>query len=283
MNRLVCGWALATVAALSSSMAGCASARLRLSELPCTDAIHANAADELPRLEAKAHADPRDRDALLCLAYAQTALKQFAQAKASATRALGVDPFDALALRIRAYANYRLGEYQAAIVDAERSIREGPIGESYEICGKSQMRMGRFTMAAKSFTQWVGADGSTEARCWLGAARWEGGDRVGAIREWDEAATLAPHDPEPWVWKCGFLYLAGDAKGAREAALHAQTLAPSSPQVLGAKARVEAWTGESAAAKQTLDALAQVDAASSARLTEALAQPVKPPTPPTTP
>ncbi len=265
-------WSMST-ALVVGSLVGCAHPHARLDSLSCVDAIHANAERELVALKAAAHADPRDRDTLICLAYAQVSLKQFADAKASATRALEVDPFDALALRLRAFASYRLGEYQSAERDAERSEREGPIGEAYEICGKSQMRQGKFVTATRSFERWVGADGSTEARCWLAAARWESGDHAAAIAGWDDAARLAPQDPEPWIWKCGFLYRAGDAKGARDAAAHAHTLAPHSPQVLGAKARVEVWTGEDAAAKGTLDSLARVDPAVATRLAEALAKP----------
>ncbi len=237
-----------------------------LASLPCVAEIHANASDALAKLTAQATADPTNEDTQLCLAYALTALKKYPAAVEAASRVLDRDKSNPLALRMRAFARYKIGAYPMAIEDANASLKSENSGEAYEILGKCRMRTGDPIAAAEDFRNWANLDKSIEGRCWMGAALWTSGDRAGALKTWETAELVAPRDPEPFIWKCGFLFLAGDREGAIGAAKRAVELAPASPQALGALARVQAWSGDAAGATATVAELAKTNPTAAAKL-----------------
>ncbi|MSR29748.1 MAG: tetratricopeptide repeat protein [Phycisphaerales bacterium] len=259
-----------TIAGASLGLAGCTNQVKTASDLPCAAEVHANAVEALKSYEALSAAQAANRDALLCMAYAQISLKRYEAAAASATRAIVLHPMDALALRLRSYARYRMKEYGTAILDAKLSASLAPCGEAYEIIAKAQLREGLLSDSVESFQTWVSFDGSAEASCWLGSALWQSGDQTGALKTWERAELDFPKDPEPFVWKCGFLYTAGDHGGALGAAMRAVELAPNSAQTLGALARVQQWSGDTRAASDTVERLAKSNPAAAQKLVEAL-------------
>lgn len=262
---------LIALTALSASFAaGCVGPPQTMASLPCTAEIHANAADAVKKLTAQAAADPSSKETQMCLSYAFIAQKKYPAAVDAASRALVDDKSDPLALRMRAYARYKMGIYQMAIDDASASLKAEASGEAYEIMGKCRLRMGDATGAAADFRVWAQLDQSIEARCWVGSALWTAGDQPGALRTWEAAERDAPKDPEPLIWKTGFLFRAGDSAGALTAAQRAVALAPASPQTLGTLARVQSWSGDSAAAAVTVAELAKTNPKAAAKLTATL-------------
>lgn len=261
--------ALAMIA-LSIAVAGCVAPPRTMSSLPCAAEIHADAPAAVTKLTAQAGADGANKETQLCLAYAFIAQKKYPAAIEAASRALALDKTDALALRMRGFARYRVGAYPQAIVDANDSLKFETTGEAYEILGKCRMRTGDAVGAAEDFRIWANLDKSVEARCWRGAALWTTGDTAGALDTWLAAEVSAPCDPEPFIWKSGFLFRAGDKDGALLAAQRAVKLAPDSPQTLGTLARVQSWSGDTDAAAATVAQLAKTNPAAAAKLTEQL-------------
>ena len=171
---------------------------------------------------------------------------------------------------MRAFARYRLGVYQMAIDDASASLKFETSGEAYEIMGKCRLHMGDSAGAAEDFRIWANLDKSIEARCWMGSAQWTGGDQAGALKTWEAAEIAAPKDPEPFIWKAGFLFRADDKSGALEAAKRAVELAPDSPQALGTLARVQSWSGDAKGAAETVAQLAKTNPKAATKLAEKL-------------
>lgn len=258
---IVLGWTV-------SSAACCVAQPRTINALPCAAEIHANASAALAKLTAAAVADPANKDTQLCLSYAAIASKQYPAAVEAASRALTIDRSDALAMRMRAFARYRMGSYAQAIEDANASLKCETTGEAYEILGKCRLRTGDAAGAAEDFRMWANLDKSIEARCWMGCALWATGDVAGALRTWESAEVAAPKDPEPFIWKCGFLFGAGDHAGALAAAKRAVELAPDSPQALGALARVQSWSGDAPAAQATIAQLAKTNALAATKLAD---------------
>lgn len=256
--------------ALMIAVVGCVAPPRTMSSLPCAAEIHADAPAAVAKLTAQAGANGANKETQLCLAYAFIAQHQYPAAIEAASRALALDKTDALALRMRAFARYRVGAYPQAIADANESLRFETTGEAYEILGKCRMRTGDAAGAAEDFRVWAKLDQSIEARCWMGAARWTTGDTAGALDTWLAAEVSAPSDPEPFIWKCGFLYRAGDKDGALLAAQRAVKLAPDSPQTLGTLARVQSWNGDAVAAAATVAQLAKTNPTAATKLTEQL-------------
>ncbi|MSQ90928.1 MAG: tetratricopeptide repeat protein [Phycisphaerales bacterium] len=250
--------------------AGCVAPPRTVNTLSCADEIHANASAAVTKLTATAVAEPSNKNAQLCLSYAFIAQRNYAAAAEAATRALAIDKSDALAMRMRAFARYRLGAYPQAIEDANASLKCEATGEAYEILGKCRLRSGDAAGAAEDFRIWANLDKSIEARCWMGSALWTAGDTAGALKTWEAAELAAPNDPEPFIWKCGFLFRAGDQSGALGAAKRAVELAPDSPQALGALARVQSWSGDAAGASATVAQLARTNAPAAAKLAQKL-------------
>ncbi len=263
-SRLI---ALVALCALNAFV-GCAPRTM--SSLSCSADIHDDAAAATIKLTALASADPSNKEPQLCLAYAYIAQQKYPAAVEASTSALAIDKDDALALRMRAFARYRLGSYPQAIEDANASLRSETSGEAYEILGKCKMRTGDAAGAAEDFRIWANLDKSIEARCWMGSALWTTGDTAGALNTWLAAELAAPHDPEPLIWKCGFLYRAGDKSGALAAAQRAVEMAPKSPQTLGALARVQAWSGDEGGAAATVAQLNVTNPAAAAKLAKEL-------------
>lgn len=249
---------------------GCVAQPRTMASLPCTAEIHANAAAAVVKLTAQAAADPSSKETQMCLSYAYIAQKKYPAAVEAASRALADDKSNPLALRMRAYARYKMGIYQMAIDDASASLKAEASGEAYEIMGKCRLRTGDATGAAEDFRVWAKLDQSIEARCWVGSALWTAGDQAGALKTWEAAEVAAPKDPEPFIWKAGFLFRAGDKAGALAAAKRAVELAPASPQALGTLARVQSWSGDSVAAAATVAELAKTNANAAAKLAAAL-------------
>ncbi len=241
-----------------------------MSSLPCAAEIHADAAAAVTKLTAQARVDGANKETQLCLAYAFIAQAHYPAAIEAASRALAIDKTDALALRMRAFARYRVAAYTQAIADASASLKFETTGEAYEILGKCRMRTGDAAGAAQDFRAWARLDKSIEARCWMGAALWTAGDTAGALDTWLAAEASAPADPEPFIWKCGFLYRAGDKAGALLAANRAVQLAPDSPQALGTLARVQSWSGDPVAAAASVAQLAKTNPNAAAKLAEQL-------------
>lgn len=257
---------LAVAAVIASSVAiGCATPARNMASLECASAIHANPAQALATLETKASASPTS-DGFLCISYANIALKKYPAAIDAASKAIALNKNDALAWRMRAFARYRLGAFPLAIEDAKESNKLQISGESYEIMGKCKLRLGDASSAQEDFRQWANLDHSIEGRCWMGSAQWSAGDTAGALKTWEMAEVIAPKDPEPLVWKSGFLFQAGDHAGALAAAQKAVALAPDSPQTLGTLARVQSWMGDSTGAQATVAKLAQTNAAAAEKL-----------------
>ena len=254
-------------------VASCAPAARTEQSLSCAHEIHDNATAAIKALTAQAAANTSSKEPQLCLAYAFIATKQYPAAVEAASRALALDSTDALALRMRAFARYRLGAFASAIEDATKSLQWQTSGEAYEILGKCRLRTGDAAGAAEDFRIWAQLDKSIEARCWMGSALWTSGDTAGALSAWLAAERDAPLDPEPLVWKCGFLFRAGDSKGALSAAERAVELAPDSPQTLGALARVQSWAGDASAAQATVAKLAVTNAPAAQKLAKQLKQP----------
>ncbi|MSR70099.1 MAG: tetratricopeptide repeat protein [Phycisphaerales bacterium] len=268
-TRFGCSVAIAAGSALVA-LVSCVAPPRTMSSLPCAAEIHADAAAAVAKLTAAASTGASPKVTQLCLAYAFIAQKKYPAAVEAASRAIAIDKSDALAFRMRAFARYRMGAYPQAIEDANASLKSETTGEAYEILGKCRLRTGDAAGAAQDFRIWANLDKSVEARCWMGSALWTTGDTAGALDTWLAAELSAPSDPEPFVWKCGFLYRAGDKDGALLAAKRAVQLAPDSPQTLGTLARVQTWSGDSVAAAATLAQLAKTNPTAAAKLTEQL-------------
>ena len=262
-NSQPCMW---VVTLCGLALTGCVAQQQTMSNLPCAQEIHADVVAAVKSLTAQAQKSPMAVEPQLCLSYAYIAQKKYAAAVESASRALVLSPDNALALRMRAFARYRMGAYPAAMKDASDSLKFDSSGEAYEILGKCRLRTGDAVGAAEDFRVWANLDQSIEARCWMGSAQWTSGDQAGAIKTWLTAELVAPKDPEPFIWKCGFLYRAGDKDGALAAAHRAVELAPASPQALGTLARVQSWNGDSAGATATVAELAKTNASAAAKL-----------------
>jgi len=259
------------VALLAASCAvSCAPKQATMATLPCADEVHANATAARAKFSQQAASAPDDIAPQLCTAYAAIALHRYAEAVEATTRALAIDKGNALALRMRAFARYRLGAFNAAIEDAERSLRSATDGEAYEIIGKCHLRQGDARAAIEDFRVWANLSGLVEARCWMGAAQWTAGDRAGGLKTWESAALAAPKDPEPFIWKAGFLFRGGEPDAALDAARRAVELEPTSPQTLGTLARVQAWSGDAAGATATVDRLAVTDKVAAEKLRQSL-------------
>ncbi len=261
---------LAASCLVATGPSGCAPKARTMGSLPCAGEIHANPVDAQRDLKARVAAQPRNSDALLCLAYSQIALKQYAEAIATTNLAFALDQRNALAIRMRAFAKYRSGDFNQAIADAQLANLIAPCGENSEIIGKSYMRLKHYSPAASAFARWAEEADSTEALCWRAAALWESGDQAGALKGWEQAELAAPKDPEPFIWKTGFLYIAGDHAGAMGAAQRAVALAPDSAQALGTLARVQHWQGDLRGAAATVERLAKSNPAAAQHLAEAL-------------
>ena len=262
--------AMSVLCVLSAASTGCVTQARTMSSLPCAAEIHANVTTAVTKLTAQAAADPSNNDTQLCLAYAFIAQKKFPAAIEATSRVLAVDKVNPLALRMRAFARYRLGVYQMAIDDASASLKFETSGEAYEIMGKCRLHMGDSAGAAEDFRVWAHLDKSIEARCWMGSAQWTGGDQAGALRTWEAAEIAAPKDPEPFIWKSGFLFRADDKSGALQAAKRAVELAPDSPQALGTLARVQSWSGDAKGAAETVAQLAKTNPKAATKLAEKL-------------
>ncbi len=271
-SRIMLEKALVLTALCAACMgtSGCVTPARTMATLPCASEIHADSAKAVTKLTAQAAANPSNKETQLCLAYAFIAQKKYPAAIEAATRALESDKSDPLALRMRAFARYRMGVYQLAIDDANASLKAETSGEAYEIMGKCRLRLGDAAGATEDFRLWANLDRSIEARCWMGSAQWTGGDQAGALRTWEAAEIAAPKDPEPFIWKAGFLFRDDDKSGALAAAQHAVTLAPDSPQTLGTLARVQSWSGDAKGAAETVAKLAKTNPTAAAKLTEKL-------------
>lgn len=259
------------VAVLAVSCAvGCAPQQATMATLPCADEVHANPTAARAKFAQQAASAPNDIAPQLCAAYAAIALHRYSEAVEATTRALAIEKGNALALRMRAFARYRLGAFNAAIEDAERSLRSATDGEAYEIIGKCHLRQGDARAAIEDFRIWAKLSGLVEARCWMGAAQWTAGDRAGGLKTWEAAALAAPKDPEPFVWKAGFLFRGGDRDAALDAARRAVELEPTSPQALGTLARVQAWSGDATGAAATVERIAVTDKVAAEKLQKSL-------------
>ena len=262
--------ALIVMVSIAACGVGCAPKQATMTTLPCADEVHANPSAARAKFSAEAAKAPDDIAPQLCIAYAAIAQHRYGEAVEAATRALTIEKGNALALRMRAFARYRLGAFNAAIEDAERSLRSATDGEAYEIIGKCHLRQGDARAAIEDFRVWANLSGLVEARCWMGAAQWTAGDRAGGLKTWEAAELAAPKDPEPFIWKAGFLFRGGDRGAALEAAQRAAELEPTSPQALGTLARVQSWSGDAAGAQATVKRLAVTDKVAAEKLQQSL-------------
>ncbi|MFM7481015.1 MAG: tetratricopeptide repeat protein [Planctomycetota bacterium] len=262
--------ALIVMVAIAACGVCCAPKQATMTTLPCADEVHANPSAARAKFSAEAAKAPDDIAPQLCIAYAAIAQHRYSEAVEAATRALTIEKGNALALRMRAFARYRLGAFNAAIEDAERSLRSATDGEAYEIIGKCHLRQGDARAAIEDFRVWANLSGLVEARCWMGAAQWTAGDRAGGLKTWEAAELAAPKDPEPFIWKAGFLFRGGDRGAALEAAQRAAELEPTSPQALGTLARVQSWSGDGAGAQATVKRLAVTDKMAAEKLQQSL-------------
>jgi len=267
---MIRGVAVIPAAALAVGFVGCAPKQVTMDTLPCANEVHADPSAARLKFAKQAQGAPDDIMPQLCIAYAAIAQHRYSEAIEATTRALAIEKGNAVALRMRAFARYRLGAFSAAIEDAERSLRSATDGEAYEIIGKCHLRQGDARAAIEDFRVWANLSGLVEARCWMGAAQWTAGDRAGGLKTWEAAELAAPKDPEPFIWKAGFLFRGGDRAAALDAAMRAVELEPSSPQALGTLARVQAWSGDSAAAAATTQRLAVIDPFAAKQLKQSL-------------
>lgn len=266
----LCFGVMIVLASIAASGVGCAPKQVTMSTLPCADEVHANPSAARAKFAEQASQSPDDIMPQLCVAYAAIAQHRYSEAVEAATRALAIEKGNAVALRMRAFARYRLGAFNAAIEDAERSLRSATDGEAYEIIGKCHLRQGDARAAIEDFRVWANLSGLVEARCWMGAAQWTAGDRAGGLKTWEAAELAAPKDPEPFIWKAGFLFRGGDRDAALEAAQRAVAIAPTSPQSLGTLARVQSWSGNASGAEETVRRLAVTDTIAAEKLRQSL-------------